>query len=171
MPQPSSVHCSGVSCIDAVFCMSKFSGNNSCKLQCGTWHMCKVCIMLPTFLPIAPGPVSKLSYEENTDTSVTITWKPPKEPNGDLVAYFVEHGVYQNESTRSVAMDARRPTRTAIQALGNLLLLYIVLTLINQQVCVLSQNDGSHQTVAFNYMCKCCNISVCSQMTGIVPEE
>ena len=74
--------------------------------------------MLPSLHPIAPGPVSELSYEENTNTSVTITWKPPKEPNGDLVAYFVEHGVYQNESTISVAIDARRQISTVIQALG-----------------------------------------------------
>ena len=62
--------------------------------------------------------------------AVTITWKPPKEPNGDLVAYFVEHGVYQNESTRSVAIDARRPQHAVIQALGSLyhstLLLHII---------------------------------------------
>ena len=75
-------------------------------------------IMLPTLHSIAPGPVSELSYEKNTNTSVTITWKPPKEPNGDLVAYFVEHGVYRNESTRSVRIDARRPTSAVIQALG-----------------------------------------------------
>ena len=74
--------------------------------------------MLPSLHPIAPGLVSGLSYEENTETSVTVTWKPPKEPNGDLVAYFVEHGVYQNESTRSVAIDARRQMSTVIQALG-----------------------------------------------------
>ena len=88
------------------------------QLQCDTLHVHQVYIMLPSLHPIAPGPVSGLSYEENTETSVTITWKPPKEPNGDLVAYFVEHGVYQNESTRSVAIDARRPTSTVIQALG-----------------------------------------------------
>ena len=79
--------------------------------------------MLPTLHPIAPGPVFELSYEENTNTSVTITWKPPKEPNGDLVAYFVEHGVYRNESTISVAIDARGLMRTIIRALGKLLLL------------------------------------------------
>ena len=77
--------------------------------------------MLPSLHAIAPGPVSELSYEENTDTSVTITWKPPKEPSGDLVAYFVEHGVYQNESTISVAIDARRRMSAVIQALGKLL--------------------------------------------------
>ena len=64
--------------------------------------------MLLSLHPVALGPVSKLSNEESTDTSVIITWKPPKEPNGDLVAYFVEHGVYQNESIRRVAIDARR---------------------------------------------------------------
>ena len=77
--------------------------------------------MLLVLHPIAPGPVSELSFEENTNTSVTVTWKPPKEPNGDLVAYFVEHGVYQNESTRSVHIDARRQMRTVIHALGKLM--------------------------------------------------
>ena len=77
--------------------------------------------MLPILHSIAPGPVSELSFEENTDTSVTVTWKPPKEPNGDLVAYFVEHGVYQNESTRSVEIDARRQMRTVVHALGKLM--------------------------------------------------
>ena len=92
------------------------------------------CIVLPTFHTIAPGPVSELSYEENTDTSVTITWKPPKEPNGDLVAYFVEHGVYQNESTISVGIDARRRMSTVIQALGELLLLNTVPTFISKYI-------------------------------------
>ena len=49
--------------------------------------------------PIAPGPVSEVSYEVKTSTSVSITWKPPKEPNGVIVSYVVEHGVYQNESS------------------------------------------------------------------------
>ena len=77
--------------------------------------------VLPTLHSIVPGPVSELSYEENTNTSVIITWKPPKEPNGDLVAYFVEHGVYQNESTRSVAIDVRGPMHTVVRALGKLM--------------------------------------------------
>ena len=79
--------------------------------------------MLLALCPIVPGPVSELSYEENTDTSVTITWKPPKEPNGELVTYFVEHGVYQDESAITVQIDARKPLRTVIQALSKLLLL------------------------------------------------
>ena len=78
--------------------------------------------MLLVLHTIAPGPVSELSYEENTDTSVTVTWKPPKEPNGDLVAYFVDNGVYQNESTIRVEVDARRPTSVLLQALGKLVL-------------------------------------------------
>ena len=88
--------------------------------------------MLFVLHTIAPGPVSELSYEENTDTSVTITWKPPKELNGDLVAYFVEHGVYQNSSTMSVAVDARRPTSVVIQALGKLVLHHIMPTFISK---------------------------------------
>ena len=56
---------------------------------------------------VVPGPVFELRYKEDTDSSVNITWKPPKEPNGDIVAYFVEHGVYQNESTTSVELHAR----------------------------------------------------------------
>ena len=90
--------------------------------------------MLPVLHSIAPGPVSELSYEENTNTSVTVTWKPPKEPNGDLVAYFVEHGVYQNESTTGVGIDAKRPLRSVIQALGELLLLHIVPTFISMSM-------------------------------------
>ena len=92
------------------------------QLQCST--LCTdvyINIVLLVLHSIAPGPVSELSYEENTNTSVTITWKPPKEPNGDLVAYFVEHGVYQNESTRSVEIDARRQMRTVVHALGKLM--------------------------------------------------
>ena len=67
---------------------------------------------------IAPGPVLELSYEVTMNTSVRITWKPPKEYYGDLVAYSVEHGVYQNESTVGVRIDARRPLSTVIQAFG-----------------------------------------------------
>ena len=77
--------------------------------------------------PTAPGQVSELSYEEITYTSVIITWKPPKEPNGDIRAYIVEHGVYQNESTTSVTINARRTTHTVIQALSKLLLFLILI--------------------------------------------
>ena len=59
-----------------------------------------------------------LSYEEDTDTSVNITWKPPKEPNGDIVAYFVKHAVYNKESTTEVRVDPSRPRYTANKALG-----------------------------------------------------
>ena len=77
--------------------------------------------------PPVPGPVLDLSYEEDTDTSVNITWKPPKEPNGVIRAYFVEHGVYQNESTTSVRLLARGgPMYTVIQGLGKLLPFHII---------------------------------------------
>ena len=59
-----------------------------------------------------------LSYEEDTGTSVNVTWKAPKEPNGDIVAYFVEHGVYNKESTIELRVDVSRPRYTVIQALG-----------------------------------------------------
>ena len=88
---------------------------------------------------IAPGPASELSYEEDTDTSVTITWKPPKEPNGDIVAYFVEHGVYQNESTTSVELHATgRPMYTIITALGRLLPTFISKLIVGMiiQLCL-----------------------------------
>ena len=113
------------------------SGNRSCSVAHYICTNTTGCIYHAAFPSpnIAPGPVSELSYEENTDTSVTITWKPPKEPNGDLVAYFVEHGVYQNESTRSVAIDARRRMSTVIQALGELLLLNTVPTFISKYIC------------------------------------
>ena len=69
--------------------------------------------------PPAPGPVLDLSYEEDTDTSVNITWESPKKPNGDIVAYVLEHGVYQDEPTTSVRILARGgPMYTVIRALG-----------------------------------------------------
>ena len=67
---------------------------------------------------IAPGPVLGLSYEEDTDTSVNITWNPPSEPTGGILAYFVEHGVYNKKSAKDVRVDASRPRYTLIQALG-----------------------------------------------------
>ena len=71
-------------------------------------------------------PVSNLSYEEDTDTSVNITWKPPKEPNGVIKTYFVEHGVYQNELTTRSKVNPRGGTmHTVIRALGRLLLAFI----------------------------------------------
>ena len=76
---------------------------------------------------VVPGPVSELSYEENTDTAVNVTWKPPEKPNGDIVAYFVEHGVYQNEPTTSVRIHARGgPMYTVIRGLGELLPFHII---------------------------------------------
>ena len=100
------------------------------KWQCNTLHRticasCKPFNVLLICLTV-PGPVCKLSYKEDTDTSVNITWKPPKEPNGDIVAYFVEYGVYQNESTTTVRLNARRPKHTVIRALGKLLQFHIV---------------------------------------------
>ena len=59
-----------------------------------------------------------MSYDEYTDTSVNITWRSPSERNGDIVAYFVEHGVYNKESTIKVRVDASGPSYTVIQALG-----------------------------------------------------
>ena len=73
----------------------------------------------PCLHPTATGPVSELRYDENTDTSsVTITWKPPKELNGDIVTYIVEHGVYLNESIASVTIDAGSATDAVIRSLG-----------------------------------------------------
>ena len=74
---------------------------------------------------VVPGPVSKLNYGEDTDISVTITWKPPKEPNGVIVAYFVEHGVYQKDPTTNVTIFGGRPMYTVIRALGKLLPMFI----------------------------------------------
>ena len=96
-------------------------------------HQDTLFYVYPCLHPTAPGPVSELRYKENTDTSVNITWKPPKEPNGVIVAYIVEHGVYQVESTTNVTIDARRPTHTVIQALGKLSIFHMKYlgTLIN----------------------------------------
>ena len=80
---------------------------------------------MPT-LCSAPGPVSELSYKVKTNTSVNITWMPPKVPNGDIVAYFVEHGVYQNEPTTSVRLLGGGPMYTVIQGLGKYLPFYSV---------------------------------------------
>ena len=77
--------------------------------------------VLFTIHTLAPGPISELHYFEKTDTSVNITWKPPIEPNGDIVSYFVKHGVYQNELTTSVRILAGGPMYTVIQALGKCL--------------------------------------------------
>ena len=71
---------------------------------------------------------------EITDTSVNITWKPPKEPNGVIVAYIVEHRVYQNESTINVA---RKPTYIVIGTLGKLLLLHILPAYFSKRMCQL----------------------------------
>ena len=75
-------------------------------------------LSLVSLHPIAPGPVLDLSYEEDTDTSVNITWKSPSEPNGVILAYFVEHGVYNKKLTTSLRLHARRTMYTVIQALG-----------------------------------------------------
>ena len=66
--------------------------------------------------PIAPWPVLDLSYEE-IGTSISIAWKPPKEPNGDIIAYFVEHGVCNSESTFGVRVDASGPRYSVFRAL------------------------------------------------------
>ena len=116
-----SVHRSGVSC-------SAFSHHHKFHFTytATVWHVIHQLrsISLPGFLftlhPV-PGPVSKLSYEEDTETSVSITWNPPKEPNGVIRAYFVEHVVYQNESTTSVTVLAGGPMYTVIQGLSELL--------------------------------------------------
>ena len=88
----------------------------------------EIAVIVLSLHPPAPGPVLDLSYEDDTDTSVNITWKPPKEPNGVIRAYFVEHGVYQNEPTTSVRLHARRgPMYIVIQGLGKLLPFCIIL--------------------------------------------
>ena len=83
--------------------------------------LCFCIYCMPTLYP-APGPVRELGYKVKTNTSVNITWKPPKEPNGDIVAYFVEHGVYQNESTTSVEVTDKQQVQRVIQNLSKLLL-------------------------------------------------
>ena len=53
--------------------------------------------MTPTFLlliPPVPGPVSNLSYQITSDTSVKIMWSEPKEPNGNITGYDVTFGDY-----------------------------------------------------------------------------
>ena len=107
-----------------------------CSAVLPIFHQEIISLSTLTF-PTAPGPVYELRYEEITDTSVRITWNPPKEPNGVIVEYIVEHGVYQDESTRNVTIDARRPTHTVIQALGKLLpfLIYVTQAHLSANVC------------------------------------
>ena len=96
------------------------------------------------YINIAPGSVSELSYEEDTDTSVNITWNPPKEPNGVIVVYFVDHGVYQNESTTSVRLLARGgPMHTVIRALGKCKPFHMVY--ISPGTCVSANACAGHQ--------------------------
>ena len=102
------------------------SGNAIDYIVLLMYHANSLMCSLYTLHLIVPGAVCKLSYVEDTNTSVHITWKSPKEPNGDIVAYFVEHGVYQNESTSAVRLHARRPMHTVIGALGKLLPFHIV---------------------------------------------
>ena len=80
---------------------------------------------MPTLYPVL-GPVSELSYKVKTNTSVNITWMPPKVPNGVIVAYIVEHGVYQNEPTTSLRLLGGGPMYTVIQDLGKFLPFHII---------------------------------------------
>ena len=105
-------------------------------------HANSLMCSLYTLHLIVPGAVSNLSYEEDTDTSVNITWKPPKEPNGDIVAYFMEHGVYQNESTTTVRILARRPMHTVIRALGKLLPFHIVAIYVYASIFISKYHIG-----------------------------
>ena len=83
-----------------------------CKYYCTLY----ACIRVTQY--IAPGPVSELSYEVITKTSVNITWKPPEETDGDIVSYSMEHGEYQKGSNTSVTILAGGPMYTVIRALG-----------------------------------------------------
>ena len=82
--------------------------------------------VLPALCLLAPGQVSELSYEETTDTSLTLTWASPKEPNGRLItAFLVEHKQSQNESSAaSMEIGVGQPMRAVIKGLGKLLLLH-----------------------------------------------
>ena len=75
--------------------------------------------VLFTMYAIDPGPISELHSKVRTNASVNITWKPPKDPYGVIVAYFVEHGVYQDELTTSVELNVTGGSMyTVIQGLG-----------------------------------------------------
>ena len=82
--------------------------------------------VLPALCLLAPGQVSELGYEETTDTSLTLTWASPKEPNGRLItAFLVEHKQSQNESSAaSMEIGVGQPMRAVIKGLGKLLLLH-----------------------------------------------
>ena len=92
--------------------------------------------------PTVPGIVSELRYHDYTDTSVNITWRPPKEPNGVIVAYIVEQEVYQVESAINVGINTRRPTHIVIQALGKLLPIYDTQAHLSASMCTSTCKSG-----------------------------
>ena len=146
----SSLHCSGVSCRMWLICLNHFC-NYGCFVTDCTYCTCTILLFCHT---IGPGPISELHYFEKTDTSVNITWMSPTEPNGVIVAYFVEHGVYQNEPTTSVRLFAGGgPMHTVIQGLGKCLplmpLVHIYIqACVYQQVRVPAINEG-------HKLCRC----------------
>ena len=44
---------------------------------------------IPLSLSPVPGPVSGLSWETVNDTSATVSWKEPNDPNGKIVGYAI----------------------------------------------------------------------------------
>ena len=134
---------------------------------------------MPTLCSVL-GPVSELSYKVKTSTSVNITWKPPKEPNGVIVSYFVEHRVYQNESTTSVEVTDKQVERV-IQYLSKLLL-YIILWCIyalsiSVMQCMCSQSTyilqrpPMHMSHIFTFTSTCTNLCCNCGSDATVPHH
>ena len=46
----------------------------------------------------APGIVEIVDVVSISDTTATVTWKPPTQPNGIITGYKVEHSLYENTS-------------------------------------------------------------------------
>ena len=51
---------------------------------------------------VVPGPVSNLSYNITSNTSVVIIWSEPEEPNGVITGYDVVYGVYEEDNSTTV---------------------------------------------------------------------
>ena len=111
---------------------------------------CCLTILYITIHTIEPGPLSELHFSENTNTSVTITWTPPKEPNGVIVSYFVEYEVYQNEPTTSVTIIAGETMYTVIQDLGR----FLPFCIVYQGMC--ASTSVHRPSITEGHKLRCC---------------
>ena len=67
--------------------------------------------------------MSSLSYSITSNTSAKITWSEPAEPNGVIIGYVMEYGVYEGNKTK---VNFRKDvTATSLKDLGELLVSWI----------------------------------------------